>query len=333
MLRIPLVAAGLLATALAGCAGGGGGGGGGDPASQVDFDELGLEATATTGVIRGIVIDAAVRPVADVRILARGPDGATAETLSNPQGAFGLQGLAPGDWFLVANRSGYRETQASAQVVAGLAEPDVVKVLLEADPSAAPYVTTHLFEGYLECSFRAVVIGYALCSSTANDRFTESYAPEGVPDWWQSEMVWDSTQAFGSELSLDISCISGDPCPDGQVLINRSEGQSPLLVTIGRAKAEEFLLGAGQDVVIRVFAFGRQDTDLVDDRQLNERLNETSGGAVPCVEWPAVFDACVRFGGVGIILSQKFTVYSHEFHRYAPPAGWRFTVDGPPPAP
>lgn len=325
-----LLAAVLLAAGLAGCSGGAGGK---DPAAEVDFEGLGLEATDSTGVVRGIVVDAAVRPVAGVRVQARGPEGATAEAQSNDQGAFGLDGLAPGDWFLVANKTGYRETQASASVAAGVREPPIVKLLLEADPSAAPYVNTHVFEGFLECSFRAVVIGYAACSGTANDRFSESYTPEGVPDWWQSEMVWESTQAFGNALSLDISCLSGDPCPDGQVTINRSEGESPLFVTINRTEAEAFLLGAGQDVPIRVFAFGRADTDVVDEDSAYQTMNQTTGGLVRCVEWPAIFDACVRAGGVGIILSQKFTVYSHEFHRYTPPAGWRFTVDGPPPAP
>lgn len=331
-MRTPLLLAGvLLAASLAGCSDKQGK----DPAQDVDFGELGLQATDSTGVVRGIVIDPAVRPVAGARVAARGPGGASASAQSNEQGAFGLDGLAPGDWFLVVNRSGYRETQVSVAVAAGVAEPPVVKVVLEADPSAAPYANAYVFDGFLECSFRGVVIGFALCSQvgTANDRFAQGYTPDSVPDWWQSEMVWESTQAFGSELSLDLSCLDGDPCPDGQVLINRSEGESPLFVTINRTQAEAFLLGAGQDVDIRVFAFGRQDTDLVDDDQVNQQLNSTTGGLVPCVEWPAVFEACMRFGGVGIIVSQKFTVYSHEFHRFTPPAGWRFTVDGPPPTP
>lgn len=329
MARATLVLAGLLlASAVAGCSGAGGR----DPAAGVDFSGLGLEATDATGILRGVVVDAAVRPVAGVRIDARGPGGAASVSTSNAQGAFGLDGLAPGDWFVAANKSGYRPAQASARVEAGVGEPPVVKLLLEADPATAPYVNAFTFDGFLECSFRAVVIGYALCSGTANDRFAQNYTPDSVPDWWQSEMVWESTQAFGSELSLDISCLDGPPCPDGQVLINRSEGQSPLVVAIDGATAGRFQLGAGQDVDLRVFAFGRHDTDLVDDDQVNGQLNQTTGGAVPCVEWPAVFDACMRFGGVGVILSQKFTVYSHEFHHTVPPPGWRFTVDGPPPA-
>ena len=323
------VAALLAAVALSGCAGGEGGGDGTD----VDFTDLGLEATATTGVLRGVVVDSAVRPIAGVQILAAGPDGATQTGETNADGAFGIDGLAPGDWFVTANKSGYVQTQQSAAVVAGLADPPVLKIVLEADPSTIPFVTTFTFDGFIECSVRAFVIGYALCSGQPNDDFSEEYVPTAVPDWWQSEMVWETTQAFGSDLSLDISCLSGDPCPDGQVLIARQEGPSPLTAAFNKTTAETFLIGKGQPVTVRVFAFGRSDTDVVDDNSTNQQLNSTSGGAVECVEWPALFDSCMRFGGLGIIAQQRFTVYSHEFHFYTPPEGWRFVNDGPAPPP
>src|SRR5687768_679344 len=54
----------LPARSLAGCAGGGGGGSS-DPAPDVDFEDLDLKATATTGRIRGVVVDSAIRPVGD----------------------------------------------------------------------------------------------------------------------------------------------------------------------------------------------------------------------------------------------------------------------------
>lgn len=331
---LAVLLAALPAVALAGCAGGGGDGGSPDPAQDVDFEDLELEATDTTGIIRGVVVDTAIRPVGDAVVELRGAE-APMQARSNEQGAFGFDRLPPGDYFLTATKPGYVEAQQAVQVVAGVAEPPIVKILLEADPSTAPYVTAYVFDGFLECSVRAVVIGYAACSNGAfaNDRFLQEYEPNGVPDHWQSEMLWESTQAFGEELSLAIDCLSGDPCPDGQVGIARHEGKSPLMVTINRTAAETFLLGIGQPVTVRVFAFGRQDTDVIDENSLYAQMNSTSGGAVPCLEWPAVFASCIRFGGVGLILQQKFTVYSHEFHGYTPPPEWRFSVDGAPPPP
>ena len=330
MRALPALAAGvLLASVLAGCASGGKD----DPATDVDFTGLDLQATDTTGIIRGIVVDSAVRPVAGVTVTLRGSPPQQAVTTE--AGTFGFDALKPGDYFLVANRTGYIEAQASTQVVAGVAEPPIVKILLDLDPALVPYVSAFVFEGFIDCSFRAIVIGHATCSQagTPNDIFAQSYTPEGTPDWWQSELVWQSTQAFGSDLSLDVSCLSGDPCPNGQVLINRSEGASPRHITINRTMAEAFMLGTGQDVDIRIFAFGRSDTDVVDDEQVNQQLNSTSGGAVECVEWPAIFASCMRFGGIGIIIQQRFTVYSHEFHGYTPPPAWVFSVDGAPPPP
>ena len=52
-----------------------------------------LEATAETGVIRGVVVDAAIVPVAGVTVTI---DGLDQETTSNEAGAFGFDGLEPG---------------------------------------------------------------------------------------------------------------------------------------------------------------------------------------------------------------------------------------------
>src|SRR5687767_10257567 len=94
-----VLAATLLPTALPG--GSGGGGDSEDPAAGVDFDELELEATATTGVIRGIVVDEAIRPVAGAEVGTTLPDGAGARnTTSADDGAFGFDGLPPGTYFL-----------------------------------------------------------------------------------------------------------------------------------------------------------------------------------------------------------------------------------------
>src|SRR5687768_18580677 len=57
----------LILTALAGCSGGDGG----KPApieDDTDFQDLDLAATATTGIIRGLVVDEAIRPLGGAKI-------------------------------------------------------------------------------------------------------------------------------------------------------------------------------------------------------------------------------------------------------------------------
>src|SRR5688572_18477641 len=92
--------AALLACALlAGCSGGGGAKGEDGLDSLDDFDDL--EATDTTGVLRGVVVDASVRPLAGVDVTATGPGGQLTGTTSEA-GAFGFDRLEPGTYFVSA---------------------------------------------------------------------------------------------------------------------------------------------------------------------------------------------------------------------------------------
>jgi hypothetical protein len=334
----PLLGTVLLAlccTALAGCAGGGGDKA--DPSKDVDFTELDLQATDTTGIIRGLVVDVAVRPIADVTLDLRGAD-TTKTTKSNADGAFGFDGLPPGDYFIVANKSGYVGAQQSTQVVAGVAEPAIVKVLLEADPSTTPYVEVQHLDGFIQCSVRPGFIGLQ-CGLTDEDIVNAEYPFARVPEFIQSEMVWESTQAFGDELSLAIRCLpGGDPvgrCPDGQLTITRAEGKSPQVARINRTAVDNWTLGPeGDPMSISVFAFGRSDLDVYDEETVDDAQEPVTGK--PCLDWMGtLFPAgtCIRMTGPGFIVNQKFDVYTHIFYGYAPPEAWQFSVDGDPPAP
>src|SRR5690349_15961209 len=77
--------------------------------------ELGLEATDTTGVLRGVVVDEAIRPVANVSIVATG-SGATRMATSNADGAFGFDGLSPGVYIVKASKPGFFPAQTNADV-------------------------------------------------------------------------------------------------------------------------------------------------------------------------------------------------------------------------
>src|ERR1041385_8203063 len=101
-----LVGALLLASvAFAGCAGSARSPSG-DPLQDVH-----VAATATTGVIRGIVVDIAIHPVAGARTL---------RTNSSATGAFGFQGLPAGTYFIEAHRRGYATSRTGVDVEAGV---------------------------------------------------------------------------------------------------------------------------------------------------------------------------------------------------------------------
>ena len=129
MLRSPLAA--LVAVAfLAGCA---------SPGTQSeatsapepDFGELGLEATSSTGILRGAVVDDALRPIEGATVVLTGE--VARRTVTTEVGTFGFEGLPPGTYFVTASKAGYFDAQEDADVVAGVPEPPVVKLQMTAD--------------------------------------------------------------------------------------------------------------------------------------------------------------------------------------------------------
>lgn len=325
----------MTALALAGCAGDGG-----EEKPAVDFSGLGLEATEETGILRGVVVDVAVRPLSGVRITATGPGGAAAEATTNEGGLFGLDGLAPCDWFITANKSGYVETQQSAAVVAGVVEPPTVKILLRADPSTLPFFELFKLEGFIQCSVRPGFLSLQ-CGVTEEDVVHAEYDLARAPAYIQSEMIWESTQAAGDELSLSIRCLPGDSdpaerCPEGQRTIARAEGKSPQVARINATHALNWTLGGpgGNPLIVDLFAYGRSDLDMYDEETVDGAQEPVTGK--PCLDWSGTLfppGTCIRITGPGLIINQKVDVFSHSFYGYTPPEAWQFSVDGAPPAP
>lgn len=295
----------LLTTLLAGCSGGGGGGAGD---GLVDDDEFkGLQATQETGIIRGVIVDEAVRTVAGATIALTG--ATQRNTTSADSGAFGFEGLAPGTYFLTATKAGFVPVQQSAEVVAGVAEPPIVRIQLMADPAQAPYWVPYQFEGYIGCSARYFIEGRNFCGAVdERDEPLHDIELEGVPTFAQGELVWDSTQALGDELSFnwrrdDTSADYVD-----------TEGPSPLVLQANATLLADNEVGAGQPLRTIVFTAHNSATE------------------PPCVpDQVPEFGGC--FWGVGAQVSQQFKLYVHVFYNMVPPEGWTFGADGDPPQP
>jgi hypothetical protein len=286
-----------------------------DPVDNADFSKFQLDPTATTGILRGVVVDDAVRPLADVAITVRG-QGPELAAKTTAEGTFGFDGLAPGTYFVQAGKAGYRDAQQSVDVVAGVKEPPIAKVLMASDPAQRPYFEAYTFDGYLECGVTGVVVGVALClapniltgQNITNDHTQVTYDVARRPAWVQTEMVWASTQAAGGELSLEYSYSGG--C--GLFCDHQVSGVSPLLLTADQTVIDTIGLGNGTGLYIRVF---------------NDDLEATDPGVRQCTPIPdPVLGATWCTGaGVGVTLEQKFNHYTHVFYGYAPPEGWRFT--------
>lgn len=143
----------LTALVLAGCSGGG------SPDDQPTGEEApAVEATATTGGIRGVVVDDRITPVKGATVVVN-PGNKTLQ--SDAQGLFVISGLDPGDYFVKASHPLYNEVQQTTTVVAGDSNPQALKLQLTRLIFAQPYATTEKFEGYIVCSAGHGFVGYS----------------------------------------------------------------------------------------------------------------------------------------------------------------------------
>ncbi len=295
-LKIFLAASTMLLVSLAGCAD--------DSAPQEPDDQLGvddgLDATATTGVIRGVVVSSSIVPIEGVKITIRSTG---AEAISTANGEFAFADLEPGTYFLRAQRLGYNATDTSVEVVANVDRPPIVRILLEANAAALPSVQIIEFEGFLQCSVTAVVIGGNICglvdivTGQPLDSPLMSYELGAQPTYLQSEMIWDSTQPLGDALQLMYSWPDAECEPflcDHDV-----SGGSPLVLQLDAEGIDAIGFGRDHDLMIRVF---------------NEGLSE-SGGAL------------------GLTFEQRFTVFTTVFYGFEPEPGYMYIETGEPTPP
>lgn len=334
-----LVALLLAATALGGCASQG--------SDNPLIDGLGLQATPTTGVVRGVVVDDAIRPLAGVGVVLAGAgQGKERATTTNANGLFGFEAVEPGTHFLRVAKLGYAETQQSVQVEAGDSTPPLVKVQLVAVPGAAPYVQSFKFNGFLECALSAA----ALCSvfngptcgvsepqtgtelpctgNVTNDNFASVVPVEKPPQLVQSEIVWTTTTAASDQLWLWHSQADKATGAYNGSCNCWAQGTSPLLMATNETTAEENSYGTWHDVYLRVFTGSIEGT----------RNPLDNPGCYPGDPAKPAFDVIGRdpdvyCGGVGYSAEQGFTIYTHVFYGYLPPAGWRFTATPDVPTP
>lgn len=276
-----------------------------------------VEATKTTGVIRGVVVDEAIVPLAGVRV-AVATVGGTLETETNTGGGFGFEGLEPGTYFVRTERFGYDPVQQSVEVEAGVSEPPYVKILMARIAGLVVGVDVFVWEGFLQCgtnnlaacaapnSVSGTVCGYsnrAVClGELTDDEFGTSINITANASIVQSEMVWKTTQPVGESMSLILRYGTQKDWDEGfySGQLNRSTGPSPVMADVEQEELNEREIGSTNVYLISIFT-----------------------GASPQLA-PVPFGAAVQ---------QTFKVFTHAFYGYLPPDDWRFSADGEPPRP
>ncbi len=290
------------ATVFAGCA---------DTAAPVTEDEFGLEedlvATKDTGVVRGVVVDNTIVPIPGVLVVLKGTE-LTATT--NAEGAFGFSNVAPGSHFLEVSKLAFQTVQASVQVEANVAAPPILRIVIERDPSTTPYVIPMHFAGHMGCSLSYIALcGLPVVQDLSEDSFLATFPIDGTPQWINLESVWEGTQPTGNQMNLNMGATPAGPA----TTFDTAQGPSPLLATANETTLIAAGVGAGNDLVGRMFAWEMEGTG----------IDDHTGQCVYVV-------LTTYCQGPGMALDQDFDFYVHAFYNWVPAEDWRFTSNGEP---
>lgn len=323
-----LVVVGLLvAVGLAGCSGGGTK----DPATG------GLDVDATTGGIRGLVVDQNVVPVEGATITLSG--GGT--TQSDELGLFNFTGLAPGDYLVTAGKPGFGSMQTTTTVVAGVPDPPVLKLLIERLSTAQPYLDFFKLEGFYECAHGLFFVTDTCdwVPRTAWDVANETGSPPPTPrsalKYYNTQYItvpedtyaivqeafWDDEAVsvlwvMIDETPIDASCDCSDtysnvvqPSPTYNRLDRFDAlGGNNTNFTADSINGDQVgIFPNGQDVAVRGF-IPFQDMPVCDFDLPPANCGQNSDPS----KWYSVAQ------------NFQFTVITSLFHNYVPADGWTF---------
>ena len=311
-LRFPHLACLSLALVLSGCSDAGGAQA--DVQSVEGFEAFGVTAAPGKGILLGVVVDEAIRPLAGVAVSLQVPGGGLANATSDAEGRFAFGELDPGTYLVDAQLLTHKGSQSSIEVVADDPSPRVARVLLERLYAQEPYSEPLKLEGYIQCGYDLTFMS-SLCLNdythfvgpyTCNECehiLDKRSADFSVGTGWQTmvfELVWEpTTQATSTELSLTVSHF---PRPASHWYCQGS-GTTPVLV--------------------------RMEQNVTCENQQDEPEQVPAEG-LPNMHLFAASNAQEgRFASA--TFGQRFDVYAHLFYYGKPPEGWSFVNGDEPP--
>lgn len=281
-----------------------------DAAAEDAFDDLGLQATATTGLVRGVVVDERIVPIADATVTLTGTDTNRSMT-TDDQGRFAFTGLVPGTYFVQATSFVHEAAQTSVTVVAGDSDPPATSLQLVRRFTQDPYVQTWSFDGFIQCGYDLTFMS-SLC---LND-YTHFVGPYTCPE---CEYLLDRRSTnFEVGPGWQTQVLELDWTPTAQ-------GTSPemrLVVSHFPRPASHWYCSAAGAHPVQV----RIEVGVVCEDQQDEP-DQIPAEGLPNLHLFAAVNAAD--GPAAIAFSQRFTVYANQFYYAVPPAGWSF-VNGDP---
>lgn len=320
----------VVALVLAGCTG--------DPPTRSDLQG----ATATTGILLGVVVDQTVRPLEGATVNVTG-QGLLRNATTGSDGQFRLVGLPPGTYLVRVAKENYGSHEQAAVVLAAVQDPEVVRFQLTYEAVPLPFASVYKHDGYHECGSNAarvcsninILTWIVVCAQTSGavclgnvtgDRSLFFQSIEGPPTFIQAELDWDATTPLGQDLSFLIGGGTEEELRGGVSLpaYNYTTGPAPLMVRVSNHEGPDAWCRNVPDPPCSERAL--EDSRLGIDRVLLGQVDAgTTLKALPCEQ--------VSPCGVGWSMQQAFTLYTAVFYGYEPPLDWRFMTDGTVPAP
>ncbi|MFA5943485.1 MAG: carboxypeptidase-like regulatory domain-containing protein [Candidatus Thermoplasmatota archaeon] len=291
MLRLAVVV--LLGSLLAGCAGAADG-----------TAELGTEVPPGLAVVRGVVVDAAIRPVADVEVTLTG-GGLNKTAKTDGQGVFSFE-VPPGNYLLRADHFAYREVTVSVSVVEG--EESTAKILLERLFTQEAYHETLKFDGFIQCGYSITGVMSSLC---VND-YTHFVGPYTCPE---CEHLFDrrSTNfAVGAGWQTMVFEMTWDPTAQGT-----SDRMRLTISHFPRSASHWYCGGADADPVLVRMEVGVECEDQQDEPTMVPPEGLPNMHLFAATSAPDGQPASAAF-------SQSFTVFTNLFYYGKPPEDWSF---------
>jgi hypothetical protein len=301
---------------------------------------------AGIGAMVGIVVDDAIRPLADANVTVTGPSGPR-QAVTDSAGGFRFDGLAAGVYFVEVSKAYYITHQQAVTVVEGV-EPETTKFLLTFEAASMPYANLYKVEGFYECgaypmrvcSNANIATWIVVCANTGvcignvtEDRSLFFQWVEPGLDFLQTEMSWEATFETGTEMGLLIGGGTDAELKEGANLpaYNGTAGPSPLMLRVSNHEAEDAWCRRNDQC---------ETTQVVNESRIgSERALLVQVDMGPMVR---VADSCGVPGvynpspcGAGFNFQQPFTLIITTFYGYEPPADWLFSATGalPPPPP
>jgi hypothetical protein len=265
-MRVALLTSVLLVALLAGCTSGGSEGGDEGTQSEEFQDDLGVQATETKGVLLGVVVDEAVRPLKDADV-STNVAGEVVSKKTDDDGRFAFGELEPGTYIVEVSLQQYASVKSTFEVVANEQDPPVHRLQLTRMFAQAPYTEQVVFDGYIACAY-----AFSLSSTCVNDYTRVSNACPGgclrdqevakkggnnrefttvIGPGWQSitfEMTWEPTSELGKNLGETVSYFSR---PDASHWYGSQGGPNPVWMQIDvGVEHDTAQLGAGDSTLI-----------------------------------------------------------------------------------